>query len=509
MRKVRSFGRPTSAYPLRLTQYTSSPYGDYLRVLALPCYYYYSKTEYQPQQLVKEPKVSSNSSAHHLISDYQQAFVTNPSDRFERDYHSRIVGFYERNSDSPRFAFVDETYRPPKVSDDGYGMHQGFYSMTAVIVEADQVKNLRDALTNLQGDFYHANRVSLDRSQALLELVHQQLPPGAAIITVGTAVDYSPDADTQVDFIRQARHSNMLSLIQQGQDRDNPVYAFVFERMRNDKENQLDLEAISNFIQAGLIEPIDRIQVSPSAERLLWTPDAVCYAVQKVLNSSDYTLFETIKDNLEVYDALSHRYLDLAPGQNQQTQMNALNIVAATVPLEKLSDDALMQVVSGRFVREEVVASLSQSLPEGQGRILQPKAQEGVGDAYSRTQAQGHQHQLSPTQAVAQSIARGDMTPRQKQAFEELNRRGTPIPPALQAVKTSYERMERAREQILGSNEQRQQNQRSQNQGQQHRRNNQQRQQSNQNQRNRRQERRRDQNQQQSHQNQQRRGPRR
>ena len=37
MRKVRSFGRPTSAYPLRLTQYTSSPYGDYLRVLALPC----------------------------------------------------------------------------------------------------------------------------------------------------------------------------------------------------------------------------------------------------------------------------------------------------------------------------------------------------------------------------------------------------------------------------------------------------------------------------------------
>ena len=493
------YGSPS--IPPRLTA-TTSGFLLYLATITI------AKPNTNRNNFVKEPKVSSNSSAHHLISDYQQAFITNPSDRFERDYHSRIVGFYERNSDAPRFAFVDETYRPPKVSDDGYGMHQGFYSMTAVIVEADQVKNLRDALTNLQGDFYHANRVSLDRSQALLELVHQQLPPGAAIITVGTAVDYSPDADTQVDFIRQARHSNMLSLIQQGQDRDNPVYAFVFERMRNDKENQLDLEAISNFIQAGLIDPIDQVQVSPSAERLLWTPDAVCYAVQKVLNSSDYTLFETIKDNLEVYDALSHRYLDLAPGQNQQTQMNALNIVAATVPIEKLSDGALMQVASGRFVREEVVASLSHSLPEGQGRILQPKAQEGVGDAYSRAQAQGHQHQLSPAQAVAQSIARGDMTPRQKQAFEELNRRGTPIPPALQAVKTSYERMERAREQILGSNDQRQQNQRSQNQGQQQRRNNQQRQQSNQNQRDRRQERRRDQNQQQN-QNQRRNGPRR
>ena len=401
---------------------------------------------------------SSNSSGHHLISDYQWDFINNPQSYAERVYHSEIINFYQRNSDAPRFAFVDETYRPPKVSDDGYGMHQGFYSMTAVIVEADQLKDFRDALTNLQGDFYHANRVSLDRSQALLELVHQQLPPGAAIITVGTAVDYSPDADTQVDFIRQARHSNMLSLIQQGQDRDNPVYAFVFERMRDNNENQMDLEAISNFIQSGLIEPIDQVQVSPSAERLLWTPDAVCYAVQKVLNSSDYTLFETIKDNLKVYDALSHQYLDLAPGQNQQTQMNALNIVAATVPIEKLSTDSLMQVASGRFVREEVVASLSHSLPEGQGRLLQPKAQEGVGDAYSRAQAQGHQHQLSAAQAVAQSIARGDMTPRQKQAFEELNRRGIPLPEGLQAVKASYERMERAREQILGSDEQRQQN---------------------------------------------------
>lgn len=42
--------------PLRLTQYTSSPYGDYLRVLALPCYHNYSKTEHQPQQLYEGTK---------------------------------------------------------------------------------------------------------------------------------------------------------------------------------------------------------------------------------------------------------------------------------------------------------------------------------------------------------------------------------------------------------------------------------------------------------------------
>lgn len=48
MRKVRSFGRPTSAYPLRLTQYTSSPCGDYLRVLALPCTLNYTERIHTP-----------------------------------------------------------------------------------------------------------------------------------------------------------------------------------------------------------------------------------------------------------------------------------------------------------------------------------------------------------------------------------------------------------------------------------------------------------------------------
>lgn len=447
---------------------------------------------------------SSTSSGDHLISDYQWDFIKNPRNRVDREYHSKIIDFYQKNSEAPRFAFVDETYIPPKKAEDGYGMHQGFYAMTAVIIEADKLKEFRDALTglNLPEQKFHAVDNSDTYNIRFLEFINQYLADSATVVTVGTAVDYSSVSKTQLDLVREARHSNLLSLIQQCQDRDNPVYAFVFERMQDKKENEMDLEAISNFLQAGLIKPIDQVQVSPSADNLLWTTDAICYAVQKVLNSSNYDLYDAVKNNLEVYDAISQRYLDLSPGPNQQAPKNTLNFEIATTPVKDLSDAELMQVASGRFVREEVIVTLADN---GQGRVLQPEKQQGL--AYKKTQAQGHQHQLSPAQAVAQSIARGDMTPRQKQAFEELNRRGTPIPPALQAVKTSYERMERAREQILGSNEQRQQNQRSQNQGQQQRQNNQQRQQNNQNQRDRRQERRRDQ--QQSHQNQQRRGPRR
>lgn len=399
--------------------------------------------------------MTSSTSGDHLISDYQWDFIKNPRDYADREYHSKIIDFYQKNSAAPRFAFVDETYIPPKKAAGGYGMHQGFYAMTAVIIEADKLKEFRDALTGLDlpEQKFHAVDNSDTYNIRFLEFINRHLADSATVVTVGTAVDYSSKPETQLDLVRTARHSNLLSLIQQCQDRDNPVYAFVFERMKDDRENEMDLEAISNFIKAGLIDPIDRIQVSPSADNLLWTADAICYAVQKVLNSSNYDLYDAVKNNLEVYDAISQRYLDLAPGPNQQAPKNMLNFEVATTPVKDLSDAELMQVASGRFVREEVIVTLADN---GQGRILQPEKQQGL--AYKKTQAQGHQHQLSPEQAVAQSIARGDMTPRQKQAFEELNRRGTPIPPALQAVKTSYERMERAREQILGSNEQRQQN---------------------------------------------------
>lgn len=452
---------------------------------------------------VKEPMTSSTSSGDHLISDYQWEFVKNPQNHIEREYYSRIVDFYQKNSAAPRFAFVDETYIPPKKAEGGYGMHQGFYAMTAVIIEADKLKEFRDALTglNLPEQKFHAVDNSDTYNIRFLEFINRHLADSATVVTVGTAVDYSSDSETQLDLVRTARHSNLLSLIQQCQDRDNPVYAFVFERMKEKGENEMDLEAISNFIQAGLIKPIAQVQVSPGADNLLWTTDAVCYAVQKVLNSSNYDLYDAVKNNLEVYDAISQRYLDLSPGPNQQAPKNTLNFEIATTPVKDLSDAELMQVASGRFVREEVIVTLAD---HGQGRVLQPENQQGL--AYKKTQAQGHQHQLSPAQAVAQSIARGDMTPRQKQAFEELNRRGTPLPEGLQAVQASYERMERARIDIFKPD---QQNQRSQNQGQQQQQQNNQQQQQNNQQQNRRQERRRDRNQQQQNQNQQHRGPRR
>lgn len=441
---------------------------------------------------------SSTSSGSHLISDFQWDFIDRPRDFADRVYHSKIIDFYQQNKDAERFAYVDETYQPPAVNASTGEVYQGFYSMTAVIIEADQVKNFRDALTNL--DFpeqkFHAVNNSDGYNKQFLDFINPHLVQGATVITVGTAVDYSSREEIQKDLVREARHSSLLSLIQQSQNRENPVYAFVFERMKDNEENKMDVAAISNFTQAGLIKHIDQIQVSPSAERLLWAPDVVCYSVQKVLNYSNFTLYDTVKDNVEVYDALSQKPLDLSSGSQDLT--SSLNLHAAKVSISELPDNALMQVAAGRFIREEVIVSLSEK--GSSGRVLQPERQQGI--AYARTQRQGHHHELSPRQAVVQSIARGDMTPRQKQAFEELNRRGTPIPSALQAVKTSYERMERAREAVFRPRNRDQQNQRSQNHGQQQQQNNQQ-------QRNRHQERRRGRDQRQSHQNQRRNGPRR
>lgn len=441
---------------------------------------------------------SSPSSGSHLISDFQWDFIERPGGYADRVYHSKIIDFYQQNKDAERFAYVDETFQPPVVNERTGEVYQGFYSMTAVIIEADQVKKFRDALTDLDlpEQKFHAVDNSDGYNRQFLSSINPHLVQGATVITVSTAVDYSSREEIQKDLVREARHSSLLSLIQQGQNRENPVYAFVFERLKDNDENKMDVAAISNFTQAGLIKHIDQIQVSPSAERLLWAPDAVCYSVQKVLNYSNFTLYDTVKDNVEVYDALSQKHLDLSSGSQDLT--SSLNIHAAKVPMSELSDNALMQVAAGRFIREEVIVSLSE---KGSGRVLQPERQQGI--AYARTQRQGHHHELSPSQAVVQSIARGDMTPRQKQAFEELSRRGTPLPEGLQAVKASYERMERARHRIFGDSEQ---NQRAQRQRQQARHGQQSQGRENQ-QRNRHQDRRR--NQQQNNQNQRRNGPRR
>lgn len=372
---------------------------------------------------------SSPSQDHFLLSDYQLAFCTS-NDHEERNYHSRIVDFYEENSDKARFAFVDETFLQPKVDKDRKVIHQGFYAMSAVIIEADKIKAARTILLEYAPnlDFkFHANKNSDSRNLKFLEKIHGILSSSTTIITVSTAVDYSPDDDTQATLVREARHSNMLSLIQQAQDRDDPVYAFVFERLDDPVKNELDREAISRFIRENRIKPIGRTQVSSRAEKLLWIADVVCYATQKVLRASEYTLYDRIKDYMEVYDAVTQRYLDLSPDPNRTISESKLKESEVYQPIGTLPNDLLRDVAYGRFIREEIKQNLS-----SKGNLKQPADQQGL--AYQRVQEQGYSNLLSSNQAVDQSIARGRLTPIQMHAIEELERRGVSIPLEIQQL---------------------------------------------------------------------------
>lgn len=375
---------------------------------------------------------SSPSQNHFLLSDYQLEFLTSDNPE-EKKYHSRIVDFYRDNSDKARFAFVDETLLQPEVGKDRKVIHQGFYAMSAVIIEADKIKKARKILLDYANyeknpDFkFHANKNSNSRNLKFLEEIHEILSSSTTIITVSTAVDYSPDDDTQATLIREARHSNMLSLIQQAQDRDDPVYAFVFERLDDPVKNELDREAISRFIRENRIKPIGRTQVSSRAEKLLWIADVVCYATQKVLRASEYTLYDRIKDHMEVYDAVTQRYLDLSPDPNRTISENKLKESEVSQPIGTLPNDLLRDVAYGRFIREEIKQNLS-----SKGNLKQPADQQGL--AYQRVQEQGYSNLLSSNQAVDQSIARGRLTPIQMHAIEELERRGVSIPLEIQQL---------------------------------------------------------------------------
>ena len=67
--------------------------------------------------------------------------------------HRQILEFYERNHSAPRFGYIDETFSAPAKDLNGYGIHQGHYAMAMTIIENQDVRSLRDSLTNISGDY--------------------------------------------------------------------------------------------------------------------------------------------------------------------------------------------------------------------------------------------------------------------------------------------------------------------------------------------------------------------
>ncbi len=352
---------------------------------------------------------------HSLLSDYM----------FDLESpHSKINNFYRNNYKAPRFGFIDETYWSPKYTKDG--VHQGFYSVTAIILESNKLKEIRDALIDDFGHHYHATDEDQEENIKMLRKIKPYLDLDSSIITVNTFIPFSENNNLsenkkeQARFIRQARNECILTLLKFSQDTDSPINHFVIERVKANSENRalddnrLDRELISRLKDQGIIGNIELTQRSPKAEHLLWIPDAVAYAVGRALRYSDYRLYNEISDAINIYDAHTQGYIRL---DAKLSPTNKLIQGISSAPVEKLKTEDLINIALGKYVREETAHQYGTSK-----RTLPPEGSKD-GTGLRRAKSQGVQLPIEKQHALDLTVARNNLSSQQQEAITELGNR--------------------------------------------------------------------------------------
>jgi len=330
--------------------------------------------------------------------------------------HRQILEFYERNHNAPRFGYIDETFSAPTKDLNGYGIHQGHYAIAMTIIENQDVRSLRDSLTDISGNYYHANESAQQRNIDMLNTTGRYTNMDTNIIAVHTSIPYGASEEETQHIMRNARNESLTALLKLATDREDPVKAFVIERTMRETENQKDRQTIQRLTRNNIIPPINYVQVSSTAERNLWAADAVAYSMAQALLRSDLTLQEKAGIQLSVYDTQTLGLIDLkAPTNNLTSKLG--------IPTDprQLRTEHLPHVTTGIAAREETLKNLRDNLRPGQ-RLLGPeKARDDL--LYRKTQGIGRSRLMDPHHAADLTIGRGTLSNTQKGSINEFSKR--------------------------------------------------------------------------------------
>lgn len=330
--------------------------------------------------------------------------------------HRQILEFYERNHNAPRFGYIDETFSAPTKDLNGYGIHQGHYAIAMTIIENQDVRSLRDSLTDISGNYYHANESAQQRNIDMLNTTGRYTNMDTNIIAVHTSIPYGASEEETQHIMRSARNESLTALLKLATDREDPVKAFVIERTMRETENQKDRQTIQRLTRNNIIPPINYVQVSSTAERNLWAADAVAYSMAQALLRSDLTLQEKSGIQLSIYDTQTLGLIDLkAPTNNLTSKLG--------IPTDprQLRTEHLPHITTGIAAREETLKNLRDNLRPGQ-RLLGPeKARDDL--LYRKTQGIGRSRLMDAHHAADLTIGRGTLSNTQKGAINEFSKR--------------------------------------------------------------------------------------
>ncbi|AXK88482.1 hypothetical protein SAMN05421776_1283 [Nocardia farcinica] len=210
-----------------------------------------------------------------------------------------IVDDAYRRSRGP-VAFLDESYQVP---DPVVAPAETFYIFTAVVVEFDQMDELREGLVEIaDSTWWHTTKALMDddgraRTRDMLEFLGEG--PETCIIAFQVPVD---GGDHDGEIARRACYRGLAIELAAGRANAwDPVDLFVLEERNQqnfrskDKLNHKELIA-----EKQIPQPTRLLQTSPAVERLLWLPDLVSSAYRRSLTHSDETktLFEVVRDHV-------------------------------------------------------------------------------------------------------------------------------------------------------------------------------------------------------------------
>lgn len=217
---------------------------------------------------------------------------------FDKAKGDTVANAYARTSGP--VAFLDESYQAP---DPVVTHDKTFYVFTAVVVQQEEMEELRAGLEEIAEDtWWHTTKAMLEdegrrKTQDMLEflaegheacVVAHQIPVGLA--------DHSAEA------ARRACYRGLAIELAAGADEKwDPVELMVLEERNQMNLRSKDHKNHKELVTANAVPRNMRLlQTSPKFERLLWLPDVVSMAYRRTLTHVDETskLFGIIEEKV-------------------------------------------------------------------------------------------------------------------------------------------------------------------------------------------------------------------
>ena len=349
-----------------------------------------------------------------------------------------------------RVAFIDETYYHEPQLDAQGKIHQGYFALSANIIEANDIPYLREDLKKTNGghSFWHTtdayNNYGLDHRDKywltrnnilpMLQCVGNYAIEHNNVITLHTHIPYPYDTNST----EGARAETLTALVKKLIHREQPVDAFVFESRDSGEGDKIDRATLKRLKEGNIIPQDVKVNfTSPTEEPLLWAADLQAWSTSRLIRENDTFWLEDAQLLHTIYDTHTLAKLEL----NKIAKIYEPRTIEPTqAALENVSSDSLLYMQAGGLIRQEN-NSLYTPAARAKRLLSGPNADEGKNESYRRAQSESESQRIDPHHARDLAIGRGYTTVLQNMAAQELSSRAAQneLPDEVQHIYQSLE----------------------------------------------------------------------